>query len=80
MTGVEITSMDRRVAMRSATEYWRVAVHAPSATPPIMPMNAPRKTRRTDTRILAPIMPLMLAPLGVMPQSQWRTTPLSQVT
>ena len=80
MAGVEMIIMEIREIARSEKRYWRVAVQAPRATPPTMPMAAPRKTSRTETKILVPMRVLMSSPLGVRPQSQWKRTLRSQVT
>ena len=78
MTGVEMTTRDRKVATRSEIEYCLVAVQAPSAVPSPMPTKDPRKTRRTETHMRREMISPTSSPLGVLPQSQWVRTPVAQ--
>lgn len=77
--GVESTTSEARVISRSLARYCRVAVHAPSATPRVMPSREPIVTSRSETHTRVLIVSLMLSPNGVRPQSQSVTTPVSQV-
>ena len=78
IAGVEIRIMDSSEITRSESLYWRVAVHAPSATPPTIPTAAPMTTRRSETPILVPRIPLTASPLGVEPQSHDSATEWNQ--
>ena len=79
MTGVEMTTRDRKVATRSEMEYCFVAVQAPSAVPSPMPTKDPRNTSLTETHMRREMISPTSSPLGVLPQSQWVRTPVNQV-
>ena len=80
IVGVEMSSRQRNETIRSPALYCRTAHHAPTATPPAMPMMAPMVTRRMDTPIRVPSRALIDSPCGVQPQFQWPNTISSQRT
>ena len=62
--GVEITSSESAVMVRSEMRYCRVAVQAPTATPMMMPASVPMISRRRLTHIRMLICSATLAPSG----------------